>query len=86
LFRLHEDGVSEPVINAMQTARVYDVESHPLGVLPVTKRPPPRSDLRFFNPSRPAVNLEHFGPSILAPPQRPAVETLAPTHTAISPP
>jgi hypothetical protein len=86
LFRLHEDGVSEPIIIAMQTARVYDVESDAHPVLPVTKGPPPRSDLRSFKPSRPAVNIEQFGPSILAPPQPPAVETLAPKRAAISPP
>jgi hypothetical protein len=68
LFRLHEDGVSEPIINAMQTARVYDVESDPHPVLPITKRPPHRPDLRFSNPSRAAVNVEQFGPSILSRP------------------
>ena len=68
LLRLHEDGVSEPIINAMQTARVYGVESDPHPVLPVTKRPPHRADPRFSKPPRPAVSVEQFGPSILSRP------------------
>jgi hypothetical protein len=71
LIRLHEDGVSEPIINAMQTAKVLDNKAHPNPALRRSKSYPVKGDSRFFEPSHPAVDVEQFGPSILAPPQRP---------------
>jgi hypothetical protein len=85
LIRLHEDGVSEPIIKAMQTAKVFDAEADRDRPSPGTPSPgtpspgtpspgttihPVRSGAQFFKPSRPAVNVEQFGPSILAPQQR----------------
>jgi hypothetical protein len=69
LLRLHDEGVSEPIINAMQTAKVFDSMRHSHFRLPVSQSRPARPAPDFYNPSRETVDAEKYGPSILAPPE-----------------
>lgn len=75
LIRLHEQGVSEPIIHTMQTARVVDSEPYPHPVSLGTRRNPVRSVPSPFKPKRPTVDIDRFGPSILVPAQRSHSET-----------
>jgi hypothetical protein len=72
LIRLHEEGVSEPIINAMQTAKVVPAESRRDTTLPPVDSLPTDPDAVFPEPPRRTVNGIGFGPSILEPPGRPA--------------
>lgn len=74
LLRLHEEGVSERIIHAMQTAKVFEAEANAKPVLPETSGHSAGSIPQPFKPSRKSVSVEQFGPSILTPPQDSADE------------
>ena len=69
LIHLHEQGVSEPIINVMQAARVVD-QTRTLERQPVSTRvadPPVRPPLGTLPPPPPRAEMHKFGPSILSP-------------------
>lgn len=74
LILLHDEGVSDPIINAMQTARVLVPEQTPPQVTPpkVQQR---QSSSRYRRSSRQTVDVEQLGPSILLPPQNAGTQT-----------
>jgi hypothetical protein len=75
LIRLHEAGAAEPIINAMQTAKVFTAAPGRSTNIPLADSRPAHSGPRFSEPPRRPVNGDGFGPSILEPPSRPALNT-----------
>jgi hypothetical protein len=81
LIRLHEEGAAEPIIQAMQTAKVFTAAPSRNTRLLHADGDPYNSDPRFPEPPRQpvnvdrAVNADGFGPSILEPPTRPVMKT-----------
>jgi hypothetical protein len=78
LIRLHEEGVTEPIINAMQTARVFAIGSGSEIESPFAGSSRFESQPRFADPPRRSATDQRFGPSILDPPRRPVMHLPVP--------
>ncbi len=65
LIHLHEEGVSEPIILAMQTSKVREATPPPIRMLPTTKGGHAQSNSRVLAPPRRSLEVDRFGPSIL---------------------
>ena len=67
LIRLHEQGVSEPVLSSMQKAEVVGLETPQRSVFTNTNSPRPPSHSSTSGTSSRGIDVQRFGPSILVP-------------------